>query len=185
MKFDLEQELRDAHAYIALHREVKEFALIGSAAYMPEQANDVDFALLIDADVPTFASEMGGFERCGDYDQGYIDGQWTAMRRGNLNLMITADVDWYRKYIQAMQVCKYLKIADKIDRIAVCKIVRDGFDADQVAFWVQMGRDKDETDAEIDRVLGIKKPATEQDEIAQAEMQRLFDDKNKTHEDEL
>jgi hypothetical protein len=63
------------------------------------------------------------FEPCGDYDA--EAGTWFAVRRGNLNLMVTHDRRWYEDYLLAMEVCKVLRLEHKDDRIAVCRVVRD------------------------------------------------------------
>lgn len=107
--------------------DVKKYALIGSAMYLPDP-NDIDFAVLIDGDdAVKFATDLedSGWGMCGDYDTGK-DALWCAIRKGKINLMITRSQDFYDKYLAAMEVCKALHLIDKRDRIAVCAIVRDG-----------------------------------------------------------
>lgn len=123
-------------AGVALIKElplVLDHALIGSAMYMPD-ANDVDFAVLIDPkhNAIDYATSMheDGWGQCGEYDG--VGGIWAAVRRGNLNLMVTHDPRFFADYKTAMEVCKALKLKHKEDRIAVCQIVRDGMKAEEV-----------------------------------------------------
>lgn len=135
------EEIKAGEAFIATLPNVLQHRLIGSAAFMPEQAADVDFALLIDEDQVLTLGEYvrhhlvgeQDFSMCGDYDAGNgFNKIWTSVRRGNLNLMVTDDADWYEKYTTAMEVCKYLQIGSKDQRIAICRIVRDGWTAEMV-----------------------------------------------------
>lgn len=113
-----------------LHRwpEVDQFALIGSALYLPEQAQDVDFAIMLKR--PLLAHDMltelekEGWKMCGEYDT--QEGLWYSVRKGDVNLMFTHHRPFYDGYVRAMEVCKYFKLGNKDDRIAVCAMVRDG-----------------------------------------------------------
>jgi hypothetical protein len=113
---------------------VVSFALIGSASYLPEEANDVDFAVLIapphDAMGYTGDLASNGWGRCGEYDT--RDGNWAAVRRDYLNFMVTHDPAFFERYKVATEVCKALKLRNKAERIAVCQIVRDGKTATEV-----------------------------------------------------
>ncbi len=60
------------------------------------------------------------------------DSSFEAVRLGNLNLIITSDLQFYTDYITAMEVCKALHLVHREDRIAVCQIVRDGRTAAEV-----------------------------------------------------
>lgn len=55
-----------------------------------------------------------------------------AVRRENINLMVSHDPKFFADYKTAMEVCKALKLKHKEDRIAVCQIVRDGKKAEDV-----------------------------------------------------
>jgi hypothetical protein len=113
------------------HSDIECFAPIGSATYMADAA-DVDFAVLLwpGCDAMSYAEELTrreGFRHCGEYDS--KNGTWCAVRRGNLNLMLTHDRAFYTGYLRATEVCKRLNLQSKADRIAVCQIVRDGLSA--------------------------------------------------------
>lgn len=132
------EEIARGEALIRSLPHIAEFALIGSAMYLPDP-NDVDFAVLLDTscehqnDAMSRASSMAGidgWELCGDYDT--ATGAWCAVRKGNLNLMLTHDRKFYDGYKLAMEVCKVLRLTNKEDRMAVCRVVRDGIPADTV-----------------------------------------------------
>lgn len=130
---DTKAEIAAGEALIPTLPSVLDFALIGSASYLPE-AGDVDFAVLIAPAINAvyYASQMvsDGWGNCGEYDG--VGGIWAAVRRENLNLMVTHDPKFFTDYKTAMEVCKALNLAHKQDRIAVCQIVRDGKKADEV-----------------------------------------------------
>jgi hypothetical protein len=133
---DIPAEIEAGTALIRALPGVKDFALIGSAAYLPD-ANDVDFAVLIDAadgaaDAINYTGQMqnDGWGNCGEYDG--VGGIWAAVRRENLNLMVTHDQQFFDDYKRAMEVCKALRLRHKEDRVAVCQIVRDRKPADEV-----------------------------------------------------
>lgn len=134
---DIAAEVEAGRAFIATLDGVQEFSLIGSALYMPD-ANDVDFAVRIDPSMNAvdFASKLhnDGWGNCGEYDG--VGGIWAAIRRENLNLMVTHDADFYAGYVTAMEVCKALGLRNKHERIAVCQIVRDKKTAEEAwAYW--------------------------------------------------
>ena len=130
---NIEAEIAAGTMLIPTLPGVLDFALIGSAMYMRE-ANDVDFAVLIDPSRNAVDYAMGmhseGWGQCGDYDG--VGGIWAAVRRENINLMVSHDPKFFADYKTAMEVCKALKLKHKEDRIAVCQIVRDGKKAEDV-----------------------------------------------------
>jgi hypothetical protein len=120
----------------ALLPQAAQFALIGSASFMPpEQCNDIDFAVMLcdGFNAIQLSQELVGTgfaAGCTDYDA--QDGKWVAVRVGRVNLMLTHDRAFYDGYLRAMEVIKYLHLTKKSDRIAVCQIVRDGMTAETV-----------------------------------------------------
>lgn len=133
MTINIPAEIAAGEAHIKTMPMVLDYALIGSAMYL-EGAQDVDFAVLIDpaCNAIDYAGQMvsDGWGNCGDYDG--VGGIWAAVRRENLNLMVSHDPKFFADYKTAMEVCKALKLTHKEDRIAVCQIVRDGKKADDV-----------------------------------------------------
>lgn len=129
---NLQATIDEGDAYLRTLPGVSAWRLIGSAQYLPEaQVNDVDFAVLLQPalDPARYATslEETGWGKCSEYDQ--TTGLWFAVRRGDLNLMLTSDPEFYEKYLRAMEVCQGLRLAEKAHRIVVCSIVRDGLSA--------------------------------------------------------
>lgn len=123
---------------------VKDFCLVGSCIYMGSEAKDVDFLVLCDAEDfnsghdapwPEATQHANGprhwfgsdWEMAPEYDD--QDFTWGAIRKGNLNFILTVDPEWYKRYKLASEVCVALKLQDKADRIVVHRVVRDGYDA--------------------------------------------------------
>ena len=142
---DIQAEIKAGEAFVQTMKNVVDFALIGSASYMPD-ASDVDFAVLIDkgCDAIVYVEKMAlsGWGKCGDYDG--AGGTWAAVRREHLNLMVTHDPKFFVGYKMAMEVCKALRLVHKQDRIAVCQIVRDGKTASEVLTHAMLHRIGDE-----------------------------------------
>lgn len=140
---DTKAEIAAGEALIQTLPDVLDFALIGSASYLPN-AVDVDFAVLINPSLNvvdyTDAMLQNGWRNCGEYDS--VDGIWTAVRRNNLNLMVMHDPKYFTDFKTAMEVCKALHLIHKQDRIAVCQIVRDGKKADEVMTCAKQGREE-------------------------------------------
>lgn len=117
-----------------------EHALIGSAMYLSaEECTDVDFLVLVHGceyiEPITDLITHHDFTACGEQYE-CATGTWGAVRRGNLNLIVTHDKAFYDSYRLAMEVCKALRLKDKKDRIAACKVVRDRMSAEQVRLEV-------------------------------------------------
>lgn len=136
MMDNIKPEIIAGEALLREMPKVAAFSLIGSAMYLPaEECRDVDFAVLLAEGEEAMAYIGGltvnGWSHCGEeYDTQH--GTWGAVRRDNLNLMVTHDRGWYERYLTAMQACKVLRLTNKEDRIAVCRVVRDGLSADEV-----------------------------------------------------
>lgn len=115
---------------------VVDIALVGSALYMPaEEVGDVDFAVLIGDGheamqyLDDTLNEGDGWDWCGEYDTAL--GEWGAIRRENVNLMITHSLAFFEGFKMAAQVCKVLRLQSKLDRMVVHRVVRDGMSADE------------------------------------------------------
>jgi hypothetical protein len=59
----------------------------------------------------------------GNYDDKL--GEWGAVRRGAINLIVTHSRTFYDGYLLATEVCKVLDLRDREQRVAVCEVVRD------------------------------------------------------------
>lgn len=143
---NVQQQIDAGRALIASLPYVIDSALIGSAMYLPNPA-DIDFAVYVSEDAIQCAARMQdeGWGRCGNYDT--EGGLWCAIRRDEVNLMLTHDLGFFTRYKTAMEVCKALCLEHKEDRIAVCQIVRDGKTADDVMTHAQIK-------ATVDKLFG-------------------------------
>lgn len=133
---NIKPEIIAGEAVIREIPTVAEFSLIGSAMYLPaEQCGDVDFVVLVQnenyLERVTNLIMNHGFQPCGEQYE-CATGTWGAVRRGNINLIVTHDKAFYDGYKLAMEVCKALRLTNKRDRIAACKVVRDRLPADKV-----------------------------------------------------
>jgi hypothetical protein len=159
MTIDIQAEIKAGEALIQALPAVKDFALIGSATYRPDP-HDVDFAVLIDPahNAVDYCTVLvnDGWGNCGDYDG--VGGIWAAVRRENLNLMVSHDPKFFTDYKTAMEVCKALRLEHKEDRIAVCQIVRDGKTAEQVRTY-GMHLSAIPPDPALLELFGLPKPA--------------------------
>ena len=152
----VKQTRADAEKFLSKTEGVIDHDLIGSAAWLPDP-KDVDYIVLIKEDelsgadytVTAFCNGLLplGFENCGDYEMA-MNG-WNAVRRGDLNLIVTAVEESYHAYRKAMIVCQALNLIDKKDRRMVCRILRDDMP-------IEEARQKWETEAEIEKLLPKK-----------------------------
>lgn len=137
------------------------WAKVGSATYL-DPANDVDFMLLIDGKgmdgaigvpVMDYCSRILtaiGFSWCDDYDR--KEGEWQAMKMNHLNLIVTDSKERFDKQVVATEVCKYLHLTKKHDRIAICRMVRDGLTSEQAINVQNRELAAEEHDAKVSRL---------------------------------
>lgn len=111
--------------------------LMGSAMYL-ENPNDIDIGVLVELFGDFMQARLEeGWESCGDYSMSGSD--WGSIRKGKINLIVMADPARMERFHAALQVCKYLELKDKKDRVAVCQIVRDKLEAWQVIIPADLG----------------------------------------------
>lgn len=121
----------DTSSWLSNWEPVLDFALIGSAVYH-DDPKDVDFLVLAKGD--DFREDARwsfgpGWDLCaGQYDE--QDDKWGALRKGDVNLIVTVDPEWFKGAKLANEVCALLKLQDKADRVAVYRVVRDGMSAE-------------------------------------------------------
>lgn len=128
--FDVLVAIAEAKEFLRTLPHIVDAAPIGSATYLPNPA-DVDVAVLVSCNAITFVASLvdEGWRPCSNYDT--QTGQWAAIRHGSVNLMVTHDQAFFDGYKRATEVCKALHLTHKSDRIAVCRIVRDGMTAEE------------------------------------------------------
>ena len=125
--------------------EVEDFTRVGSSTIPGCEPNDVDFLVLLKSPgpkVPTGDAKVDAphpfdhmmyivetfkkdrWSRCsGEYDD--QDETWAALRKGYANLIVTTSPEWRDRCEQANNVCRLLHITDKVQRVAVFRMLRD------------------------------------------------------------
>jgi hypothetical protein len=125
-------------ATLTAHEEAQglQFSIVGSAVYMPDP-KDVDIAVLLSegsrlSDFCTMISaskgsllQGRGWDYCGEQYEFQQQDKWQAMRKGNINLLITVDKEWYVDACTASDVCAALNLQSKGDRVRVHRVVRE------------------------------------------------------------
>lgn len=136
MPLDIKATAAEAERIIAGLPRVLASRMIGSATYLPDPS-DVDYLVHVDTSWATeyVGAHLAAFMNCGEYDT--ADGAWAAVRKGDLNIIVTTDAQFYNLFGRATEVCKALQLVHKDQRVAVCQIVRDGKTAEQVNVYSQ------------------------------------------------
>jgi len=67
-----------------------------------------------------------GYDCESDTRPEYNDAKFYSLRQGRVNILVCADEEYYDLTLRAVEVCKYLQLADRDQRVMVHKIVRDG-----------------------------------------------------------
>jgi hypothetical protein len=162
-------------AELFAHTKVARFALVGTAAY-PDEAGvdpkDVDFLVLCHGDhvgmgvlepdeleaLPRHAFGAG-WDNGGSNALDADGDQWGSIRKGDINLILTTDAEWYDRSVKASAVCVALRLTEKFDRIVAYRVVRDGFEpeaaraeAEEIMNAYAEGERQRAIDAECDRI---------------------------------
>lgn len=124
---DVESHLR--HLFIG--GQILEYRMVGSV-YTLGKGRDIDFAVLVNnqfylQEQPEWL--VGEWVREGA--DVYEGDSFASYRRGDINIIVMHDRDFYQKFLTAMEVCKVLKLQTRKQRVLVCRIVRDGMTAEQ------------------------------------------------------
>ena len=121
----------DELAFLRRHPQVAYASLVGSTAVLGEGA-DVDLLVMLEQGVK-HKGWKAREESIPCLDNTYEgSGDFSASRAGVFNYIVVDDQELYSGWLAAGEVCKYLQLKDKAQRIAVHRIVRDGLDADEV-----------------------------------------------------
>ena len=116
-----------AHPAVIAYHPVGSWCVIGV-----DDPRDKDYLVLIFGRTIEEAKNMfPGWSTCGtDFSGGINKGShWFSVRRGEYNLIVTTDLEWYEGGRRAQRVCEALRVSNKMQRIIVWNIVRDGLDA--------------------------------------------------------
>jgi len=92
----------------------------------PPTDTDEDVLLLTD-DLETLIGDCieVGFTRDGDTKASYPVG-FVSLRNGSMNFIVTDDEEFYKKFMLATHVCKFLNVMTKVDRICVFQAILYG-----------------------------------------------------------
>lgn len=127
-------EMVEWSARLLNDESVRDFTIIGSASIEGyHDPKDLDFLVLMpptDGNIvsthrwhfgPEFTLPEGEYEET-------EDGHWCAIRKGNVNLILTTSQKWYNSCTLANEVVRGLRLTNKHDRKIVFRIIRDGAD---------------------------------------------------------
>lgn len=123
------QALKSLEHVLSIQRNL----LTGSAVVTGE-GNDIDIVILqpfeIGAELVEHL-EQYGWVLCGEasYES---QGMFAAFRKGDVNIIVVEDDEYFRKWETALEVCKYLHLvglSDKTWRVTMHKIIVDDADA--------------------------------------------------------
>lgn len=117
----------DTHAEIAAWPILSRYIdLIGSGAYA-DDAKDVDIMILVYDRDPYLEQCMAkGFIGLPNPD--YPD-EWVSLKRGPVNLLITADDKYFLESQKAAWVCQGLQLKTRKERVIVHRIIVDTYSA--------------------------------------------------------
>lgn len=92
----------------------------------PPTDTDEDVLLLTDDLTMLIADCIEvGFTRDGDHKASYPTG-FVSLRNETMNFIVTDDEEFYKKFMLATHVCKFLNVQDKLDRICVFQAILYG-----------------------------------------------------------
>ena len=104
---------------------IQAHCVVGSSFIVgPEEAKDLDLLVLLPVNSSLRNSLLSDWEW--GYDETYpIEGDFESGRRGSVNLLLVNDPAIFKQWCLAANVCKYLKLSKKKDRVTVHQILMD------------------------------------------------------------
>lgn len=117
--------------YIASYRTGSNYTVIP-----PVTDTDIDYLVLVkDLKEACDAMLADGFVLCDQVyavtEEGHTT-RWCALRKGELNLIVQADLTLYVRSCAATELCRALNVKSKEDRIALFRAVKFGASADSL-----------------------------------------------------
>lgn len=115
----------------------RKWQLVGSRVTCDPAPTDTDQDVLVHIDRSNADDFVGAMEGIGfvvELGDGYAadalnqlyEGRFQSYRHGNVNLIVTADEKFYKRFSAATSVAKRLNLIDKADRIALFQAVLYG-----------------------------------------------------------
>jgi hypothetical protein len=115
-------------------RDAGKFAEQVGSSYILGEGMDLDIVALIHRDVGISRAEellsSADYGVSSDGSGAVEDDKFRCFRKGDVNVMLTADEDWFWNFVKSAEVCKALKLTEKWQRIAVHRVLMDDEDAD-------------------------------------------------------
>lgn len=106
--------------------------LLTGSAVINGEGNDLDVVMLVDylpGSVKHLELSYDGWELCGD-ESYESKGMFVAYRKGNLNIILCADSEYYSRWEVARRLCSALRanfgLATRDVRVLVHQIIVDG-----------------------------------------------------------
>lgn len=84
----------------------------------PPLDTDKDFVVLIHGPVSEFIDDLTG-NHGWESDTKYPGSDFTSLRRGKVNYIVTESEDFYKKFVLATKIAKSLNLTDKKDRVTL------------------------------------------------------------------
>lgn len=113
---------------------------VGSS-YILGKGMDLDIVVCLHSDAPLMQAEglltALGYEPTSDGSGDSEDDNFRCFRHAEVNVMLTADEDWYWNFVKSAEVCKALGLTSKWQRVAVHRVLMDDEDADKAVSYAK------------------------------------------------
>ena len=86
---------------------------------------DIDYLILTDKSIAIPHLKKEGFieEGLPDFYTGNDNGGFVSMRKGLTNVILTSDIEFYNKFLQATELAKKFNLIHKKDRISLFQVI--------------------------------------------------------------
>lgn len=93
----------------------------------PVTDTDLDFMIFTD-EYDAFVEYLTNnkWEFCGGEEYNYKDNNWCALRKGNLNYLITQDINHYTKFKEATELATKMNLLIKDQRVILFNYIMNG-----------------------------------------------------------
>lgn len=113
-------------AFVSFTAKCSRFEPVGSRVTCspPPLDTDEDFLALVKDDDEAWAELLSmGFETGTDRDYDGMASNFISFKRGQTNVIVTEDEEWFKRFMAASHVAKRLNLLKKADRIALFQAV--------------------------------------------------------------
>lgn len=108
------------------------------STYMLGEGQDCDVLVaVLNLAVASRRATEAGFELCANTQYGDdCNASWRAFRLGNVNLIVVADPELFKRWLAAAEVCRILQVKDKRWRAALHEIIKNNRTAEEAQTWL-------------------------------------------------